>query len=383
MCERVLLLVLSFFCCLCTGTPRRRLTGQTVTRSRLGCTALAVSGHAARTSRPTRGMTEAPSTAGPAGAAPSAARASEVPSAAPEDEPPPTLDTILAIEDLRDRVLFHVPPSTLCTVISHAFAAACRREEYWTPWLEDALSPAYPRGEILAWRSNWYCYWSGDFAMPSNPEADYVFRPPLEQTIDGVVRPHSWEDFAAGPPAREVCRELRSLLAWRGGLCEVGWGDEGGGLWTPLLVPWTPSDGELTPEALLRKLGAHPQLLSAIQEREEGVLDEEDAEDEEGEENRYAQAARRRRAFRSALQQKLDAHASVIFTAGSEKLNPVPCFAVAQARLSPTTSAQRLAALPHLPPRAAAAGAPRPRLGLRRRRRAHLAISFFDHSSRK
>ena len=87
---------------------------------------------------------------------------------------------------------------------------------------------------------------------------------------------------------------------------------------------------------------------------------------------------RRRRAFRSALQQKLDAHASVIFTAGSEKLNPVPCFAVAQARLSPTTSAQCLAALPHLPPRAAAAGAPRPRLGLRRRRRAHLTISFFD-----
>ena len=57
--------------------------------------------------------------------------------------------------------------------------------------------------------------------------------------------------------------------------------------------------------------------------------------------------------------------------AGSEKLNPVPCFAVAQARLSPKTSAQRLAALPHLPPRAAAAGAPRPRLGLRRRRLVH------------
>ena len=207
------------------------------------------------------------------------------------------------------------------------------RNEYWVPWLEKALTPASPFGVLAQWRSG------------------NVFMPPLEQTACGVVRPAAWDYSAL--PAREVYRELMKLRALAtdtrigNGLRSIGWlGDQGDGQWIPFLVPWSvDSDGDFTPEALLRKLGAQPDLLSGeIVEREYGVRDE----DEYGvdpwiEEDEYEEDEND--AFRHALNSFLRAsqlvddpfsvfghygNPTLVFHVGRGILNPVPCFAVAQ-----------------------------------------------------
>ena len=247
----------------------------------------------------------------------------------PED-PPATLLSIIDISDVWDRLLLFVPPSTL-DVISKVFSP---RNEYWFTWLEQALTPAAPMGVLAQWRSG------------------NVFTPPLEQTACGVVRPAAWDYSAL--PAREVYRELMKLRALAtdtrigNGLRGIGWlGDQGDGQWIPFLVPWSvDSDGDFTPEALLRKLGAHPELLSGgqIVEREYGVRDE----DEYGvdpwiDEDEYEEDEND--AFRHALNSFLRAsllvddpfsafghygNPTLVFHVGRGMLNPVPCFAVAQ-----------------------------------------------------
>ena len=298
-------------------------------------------------------------------------------------EPPSTLQSILDIEDLRDRLLFLVPPSTLCGAISQAFSAAfgqtfrcigfrdqswqlvletSPRNEYWVSWLEQALAPAPPTGVLAQWRSSngdgWYCYWSDS----TDPDAIFVFSPPLEQTVCGLVRPAAWDYTAL--PAREVYRELIQLLALASdasignGRRGIGWGDEGDGQWIPFLVPWSlDSDGDFTPEALLRKLGAHPELCMrpgpqapdaphVITERE--VQDEDEYADDYADE--YADDVEHEdpdedEAFRIVLTSRLRAwqfnddpwsawggygDPTLVFHVGSTKLNPVPCFAVSQ-----------------------------------------------------
>ena len=247
----------------------------------------------------------------------------------PED-PPATLLSIIDISDVWDRLLLFVPPSTL-DVISKVFSP---RNEYWVTWLEQALTPAAPMGVLAQWRRG------------------NVFTPPLEQTACGVVRPAAWDYSAL--PAREVYRELMKLRALAedtrigNGLRGIGWlGDQGDGQWIPFLVPWSvDSDGDFTPEALLRKLGAQPELLSGgqIVEREYGVRDE----DEYGvdpwiDEDEYEEDEND--AFRHALNSFLRAsqlvddpfsafghygNPTLVFHVGRGMLNPVPCFAVAQ-----------------------------------------------------
>ena len=281
------------------------------------------------------------------------------------EDPPATLQSIIDISDVWDRLLLFVPPSTLGGAISKVFSAAfgqtvrvvfrtaCGqsvvlietrpRNEYWVPWLEPALTPVAPMGVLAQWRS-------------SN-----VFTPPLEKTACGVVRPAAWDYSAL--PAREVYRELMKLRALAedtrigNGLRGIGWsGGQGDGQWIPFLVPWSvDSDGDFTPEALLRKLGAHPELLSGgqIVEREYGVRDE----DEYGvdpwiEEDEYEEDEND--AFRHALNSFLRAsqlvddpfsafghygNPTLVFHVGTGMLNvPVPCFAVAQVAHSPCSA---------------------------------------------
>ena len=247
----------------------------------------------------------------------------------PED-PPATLQSIIDISDVWDRLVLFVPPSTLSGAISKVFSAAFGR----FPWLEQALTPAAPMGVLAQWRSG------------------NVFTPPLEQTACGVVRPAAWDYSAL--PAREVYRELMKLRALAedtrigNGLRGIGWlGDQGDGQWIPFLVPWSvESDGDFTPEALLRKLGAQPELLSGgqIVEREYGVRDEdEDGVDPWIDEDEYEEDEND--AFRHALNSFLRAsqlvddpfsafghygNPTLVFHVGRGMLNPVPCFAVAQ-----------------------------------------------------
>jgi len=257
------------------------------------------------------------------------------------EDPPATLQSIIDISDLWDQLLLFVPPSTLCGAISKVFSLV--------PWIEQALTPAAPTGVFAQWRrsngNGWHCCWSES----TDPDVTFVFKPPLEQTACGVVRPAAW-DYTA-PPAREVYRELIKLLALASdtrignGRRGIGWGDQGDGQWIPFLVPWSfDTDGALTPEALLRKLGAHPELSrpGAVTVREWGMGDREwDEYDEEDEDDEVDEND----AFRNALNSWLSAwqlmddpfsafghygDPTLVFNVRSSMLNPVPCFAVAQ-----------------------------------------------------
>jgi len=176
-----------------------------------------------------------------------------------------------------------------------------------------------PTDVVQEWRENWYCYWDGSFGMPRNSETHYVFRPGLEVALCGVVRPRSWEPSG---PAREMFKELRSLLHLRGRIAStIGWGDEGDGRWIPLLVPWSGVDGALTTQSLLSKLGAHEEIIGACEDCGDSDDDCDDDTDSSKDMSQDLPKA------------WLRSHGEwLLFHAGSDKLNPLPCFAVAKVR---------------------------------------------------
>ena len=99
----------------------------------------------------------------------------------------------------------------------------------------------------------------------------------------------------------------------------IGWGDEGDGQWYPLMLPWVPDD-PFTNEKLLEVLGAHPVLQQNARSR---PLLEEDVEPEDDPTGPFTLALA---AFLAEHEETL------VFHAGSDQLNPVPCFAVARVR---------------------------------------------------
>lgn len=292
----------------------------------------------------------------------------------------PSLQTVLEIEGLCERLVWLIPPETGLACVSHTLRAATSQETYWRTWVVAELEPTpclsravmgHEEGIIIDWRGDdhgeWYCYWQPN--MRKDPAVDYVFKPPLEVAAwsklrlaisagdicdaramrlaghapklapsrrlalskePGIVRPMAWAPGTDGPPARALFEQMASLRAlWKSHCAQhgghaIGWGDESDGQWMPLLLPWSAAaDGELTPVGLLRKLGAHPQLLDSVCARDVAN----DADDDPDEEDTPDVL------FRRAIRAFLAAHpASATFQAGSEKLNPVPCFAVALVR---------------------------------------------------
>ena len=290
-----------------------------------------------------------------------------------EGSAPTSLLTILEIDGLAERVLFLLPPRELlpmCAVSTAVNSATSRAVDdrnghgYWGWWLDtdyrwsDVADPSTTR-VITEWRNDehgdWFCYWDGtSYGMPQDREANFVFRPPLEMTPAGDVRP-SRPALRATAPTAEVAapagagvpaapavpagpadpadpvlpavagKELYRLLARLHAISvlpgnAVGWGDEASYAWERLVVPWNeplPSEhAVLTPQALLWKLGAHEELLHACRETE--PVSSDDVDDEPT-------------PFGAALQAFLAAHQeTAVFYTGSDQLNPVPCFAVAK-----------------------------------------------------
>lgn len=281
------------------------------------------------------------------------------PDATPSVEATPTLQTIVDNQDLFDRVLVHVAPHELVhLLVSRSFHAAADSELYWRSWLQKELAPAVQRAPPCAtheWRIN------GDWSVqrggrqPTDPEANFVFKPALAVARCGVCRPASWRSAGAGqgagPPSREHFKQLLILrhIVAAPGTRRIGWGDESDAEWQPLILPWNPA-AELTPHGLLAALGAHAQLQQdGACRRVDSVIDE----DEDDESRAYYRmsvganemvrwrelsdgAAPRWRlapSFRTALRYFLSQHPkTAVFHAGSARLNPVPCFAVARVR---------------------------------------------------
>jgi len=95
-------------------------------------------------------------------------------------------------------------------------------------------------------------------------------------------------------------------------------------------MPWTVGE-VLTPRALLQALGAHPEIVNSPVATKR-VVTEADEEFVGGTRNFWGQPPPGL-FFRGALSQWLDSHEhTAVFHAGSGKLNPLPCFAVALVR---------------------------------------------------
>lgn len=176
------------------------------------------------------------------------------------------------------------------------------------------------QGVLVDWANDWYCYWDGSYGMPADPR-NFVFKPSLEMTSSGVVRTKEWDLFSCNSTAAvkgtleglfDVVKQLEG--GERGN--EIGLGDESDHPWHPFAISWTKADGELSPQSLLGKLGAHEQL-----QNESAITmlgDDEDDEDEDS---------------GPGISVFLDKHTDkgpLYFYTGSGLMNPVVVFAVAK-----------------------------------------------------
>lgn len=158
----------------------------------------------------------------------------------------------------------------------------------------------------------------------------FVFDPPLALSQCGIVRTEEdkWKK-SCEPFHIEVVRNLIKLTGRRGKCAYeyINQGDESDNVWVPVAIQWSEENGELSPKSLLKKLGAHPQLMDSILEMEYEDLDDayDFNEDDEYEHN----------TFEELVKSFLDGYDSkTYFYAGDGRVNPVPIFAVA--RVSPT-----------------------------------------------
>lgn len=241
----------------------------------------------------------------------------------------PLPDVLLEASDNQFSVLQYLEPSTPSVCACRALRSAANR--YWSFRVSHDISlgiiapiEPQPRGRdpfrvIRQWRNDefgdWYCYWDDSYGMPADTKENYVFRPPLEVSKDGVVRTQEWN--LNDLPPRVVYMTWCRILAVRrvlenSGDPSIGLGDESNGEWLPFMVPWSPNDGELTMQTLLVRLGAHPNL------RTEAYLHSltEDISDDGGVWMKFL------------VEHQAKGRAMVSFYTGSDKLNPVPVFAV-------------------------------------------------------
>ena len=308
--------------------------------------------------------------------------------------PPPeeacTLQTVLDVEDLCDRVLAWIRPrELLLPPVSRGFLAVTRSDAYWCGWVEHLLARAEPYrtpemmliyqfiadqrtallGENFQLTEEWWLKGNYLFDAPTaglpqskwrhgvvaSPQPDYVFKPPLVVSRFDICFQEEPMASLAGrgggaAPSREVYKAMLLLRNVHGapGPRTIGWGDEGDGEWLPLIVPWDEGE-ELAPLRLLERLGAHPQLRRADAIRlVESVVDE-DEDDDARAYHRMSSTAQelvrwraessggalrwqRAPSFRTALRALLSQHRSAVFHCGLGELNPVPCFAVARVR---------------------------------------------------
>jgi len=186
---------------------------------------------------------------------------------------------------------------------------------------------------VSTWQQDdaWVCYYD-DNSESSSSNDEFVFNPPLILSRCGVYRTEGddWETLCE-PFHIEVVRKLISLTGRRDECADecIGHGDESDHVWVPVAIKWSEGNGELSPESLLQRLGAHPQLMDSNNELEFHLdHDEDDDSSSSSGEKEYD-------SFEELVKSFLDGYDSkAFFCAGDRKLNPVPVFAVA--RVSPT-----------------------------------------------
>eukprot|EP00656_Telonema_subtile_P019210 TRINITY_DN20487_c0_g1_i2.p1 TRINITY_DN20487_c0_g1~~TRINITY_DN20487_c0_g1_i2.p1 ORF type:complete len:315 (-),score=93.46 TRINITY_DN20487_c0_g1_i2:75-1019(-) len=135
---------------------------------------------------------------------------------------------------------------------------------------------------VKEWTEQWYCYWDDSCDMPADPVKDYVFSPSLVMTKSGLVRPRDCALLKENS-AEDVFEVLTELEAMKGSIGEtIGHGDESDYGWHPFAIAWTKKDGKLSAGALLKKLGAHSELMGdSICELDDDSMSEEEDDEED------------------------------------------------------------------------------------------------------
>lgn len=174
---------------------------------------------------------------------------------------------------------------------------------------------------LREWRSDWFCYWTGDYGLPADLDKDFVFKPALQQGEGGLV---SSPLCSPASDAGEVGTTKEDLLALarklqeRGALCSEA-GSESDYDWLPCLFA-LPEGERLTAESLLQALGAHQEIRSSARAYEP---------EEERLQQMFGDLTEE--VFQLLKEKEGEGEQPLLmFHAGSEKLNPVPFFVLSR-----------------------------------------------------
>ena len=210
---------------------------------------------------------------------------------------------------------------------------------------------------LTEWSGSWYCYWTGEFGLPANPNTDYVFSPCLSVVEGGKLATSSLCPAVSASSSPEVLDTVTRLLALQarisadGARCSLA-GSESDYEWIPFGISWPALESDkVEPATFLKHINAHPEISSRVRllpiSRLRGAGDEEGQAggafggitsdvlkfldpgmpDEDAPPVTSAAASVTNASSSSAAS---SGNRILAFYAGSEKLNPVPLFIVSR-----------------------------------------------------
>jgi len=136
------------------------------------------------------------------------------------------------------------------------------REKIDTSDFEDAGS----HGLIDELANNWYCYWDESYGNPSDPAKTYLFKPPLAVWKCGIV--HSGAQFKDigdkidQDQDQDLSEDLKDLLDLKARVAGKKLGSENEYPFYPIIIQISESDA--TAEEILHSLGAHTEVVNAV-----------------------------------------------------------------------------------------------------------------------
>ena len=165
----------------------------------------------------------------------------------------------------------------------------------------------------------WFCYWTGSFGLPADPQTDFVFKPSLEMIAVNISDRDQCQRVIKGPLANAPLEETNSACARLCALyqkmdditCDC-MGSESEYPYYPIMLSLD-ANVNFSASSILTALGAHPQLLDSI------ILPK-----EVDEESLFGSLSKEIYDFLSGV----GTQKPLVFYCGSDRLNPVPLFAV-------------------------------------------------------
>lgn len=205
-------------------------------------------------------------------------------------------------------------------------------------------------GLIQEWKDSWFCYWNWDEGRDRSEE--YVFRPPLEESTDGIVRVGCCADTEQHRQLTTRLLDMYGRLQLKDTRCSF-FSSEADYPYHPIVF-FLEENAVFSPEYVLGALGAHPELMSSIESFTQTALKDRAARhaDDDGADyelclfhawnaaenvhskNLDSQVFEALAEISHDLSQEEDGSnrgSPLVFYCGSEKMNPVPLFVLFRA----------------------------------------------------